>query len=595
MEEILSLPVSIRDIIGDNCVHIQETDFTKEKKFGAGYLVLTHQELISISASELVAKIPLCEIKSVRADELVGGGRIIVETLSGLHELLHYSNHFVPHFSKTVKLIEQYLQTQTIGSSEELPSPFCIRCRYPLPDVEDKCPRCVPRLKIFKRIISMAASYRIKIFYLMVVIALGVIFQVLPPYITKKIVDDVIQNGNSGRLIYYFVGMILTGVFYLVMRLIHIRLASAISAGIVTELRSRLHKALQYLKLGFFTRREPGEIVSRIMHDTEELQHFLVEGLPYLIVNVLTFFVVGCILFSINWGLTLFVIIPLPLLVLGSGWFWKKLYPLFLREGTLTGHLHSVLSESLNGLRVVKACSKESHRIKIFDSANSALAGIKVTTQRVSGSFNEVVYWIMSLGVAFIWFQAPLIIASKTSNFTLGDLLAFVGYIWMFYGPLQWFSVVLNWMTQAFSGAERIFEILDTDHEVPVSVNSVTLPKIIGKIEFKDVHFGYERGKEVIKGVSFSIAPGEIIGLIGRSGAGKSTIINLLSRFYEVNSGEILIDGYSIDKKDISQIREKMGIVMQESFIFNASIAENIAYGIKKATFSDIFDAAKAD
>jgi ATP-binding cassette subfamily B protein len=120
------------------------------------------------------------------------------------------------------------------------------------------------------------------------------------------------------------------------------------------------------------------------------------------------------------------------------------------------------------------------------------------------------------------------------------------------------------------------------------------LPKIIGKIEFKDVHFGYERGKEVIKGVSFSIAPGEIIGLIGRSGAGKSTIINLLSRFYEVNSGEILIDGYSIDKIDISQLRENMGIVMQESFLFNASIAENIAYGINNASFSDIVDAAKA-
>src|SRR5690606_29746574 len=134
-------------------------------------------------------------------------------------------------------------------------------------------------------------------------------------------------------------------------------------------------------------------------------------------------------------------------------------------------------------------------------------------------------YWIMSLGVTFVWFFASKMITGGKSDFTIGDLLAFVGYIWLFYGPLQWFSVILHWMTHAFSGAERIFEVLDTSPERYESSHSVTLPEIKGSIEFRDLHFSYERGKEVIKGISFKIEPGEIIGLIGRSGAGKSTVI----------------------------------------------------------------------
>jgi ATP-binding cassette subfamily B protein len=149
-------------------------------------------------------------------------------------------------------------------------------------------------------------------------------------------------------------------------------------------------------------------------------------------------------------------------------------------------------------------------------------------------------------------------------------------------------------MTHAFSGAERIFEVLDTSPERYESSHSVTLPEIKGSIEFRDLHFSYERGKEVIKGISFKIEPGEIIGLIGRSGAGKSTVINLLTRFFEPDSGEILIDGVPLSRIKLSQLRSNIGLVMQESFLFNASIAENIAYGMEHASFKEIIEAAKA-
>jgi ATP-binding cassette subfamily B protein len=229
----------------------------------------------------------------------------------------------------------------------------------------------------------------------------------------------------------------------------------------------------------------------------------------------------------------------------------------------------------------------------MFDNVNKQLSVTQIQTQRIFGGFNEVMYWVMSLGVACVWFIAVRAITKKNPSLTLGDLLAFVGYIWLFYGPLQWYSVILNWMTHAFSGAERIFEVLDTATENENDADAICIEKIKGEIEFKNVHFSYEQGKEIIKGISFTIKSGEVIGLVGKSGSGKSTLINLLSRFYNPDSGIINIDGNPLKKIKLAQLRNNMGIVMQEPFLFNASIAENIAYGMENASFKEIIEAAK--
>lgn len=592
-----TLPPEIRRLINGKSTDVifsQKSDLTIWQKFGSAYLILTDQELLGTSESSIVAQIPLSSIKEIKMQELVGGGRITADTENGMKHLLYYSNHLVPQFADAVRIINEYIRTGNLIELEPQRGTYCPKCNSPLPGRDRNCPRCVPRLKILKRIIELSAPYKLQVAILMLVSSFTVALQVLPPYITKRIVDDVIGQGNEKMLLPYVGFMVLIGILYLVMRLLNIQFTSWIGARIVTDLRTKLHTVLQHVKMNFFNRREPGEMVGRIMYDTDELQQFLVDGLPFLVIHLFSFFVIGAILFNISWSLTLFVLIPMPLLLIGSSWFWKKLNPLFLREGTIVGHIHSVLSESLQGLKVIKACSKEKHRIKAFDSVNEKLARTRIETQRISGSFNEILYFVMSGGIALVWFYSAGKITGTNPSMTLGDLIAFEGYIWLFYGPLQWFSVVFNWMTHAFSGAERIFEVIDTAPEAHDSVDTVTLPSIKGAIEFHDVRFSYERGKEVIKGLNFSIAPGETIGLVGRSGAGKSTIINLLSRFYEPDSGQINVDGLPIEKIELSQLRANMGIVMQEPFLFNATIAENIAYGMNHVSFKDVVEAARA-
>ncbi|NLD99912.1 MAG: ABC transporter ATP-binding protein [Fibrobacter sp.] len=597
MNSDLHVPQIISELVekrNATIVFLQRSDLTCDKKFGELYLVLTRSEILIINNENISKKIELADVMELRSEELVGGGRLIAVTEQGIEHLLYYSNNLVPQFADTVFFVNEYLQNRCTSIPWIKNDSMCSKCLSPLPERGGNCPRCVPHLKILKRIIALASPHRTRVLFLIAVTALGVLFQVLPPFITKKIVDDVITKGNYGRLGFYISAMILSGLLYLILRFVNIQLSSFISAQIVKDLRSRLHAAIQYMKMTFFTRREPGEMVSRVMYDAGELQNFLVDGLPFLLVNTVTFFAVGIILFKIDWQLTLFVLIPVPLLIFGSGWYWKKLHPLFLREGSVIGHLHSVLNESLQGLKIIKSCSQERHRIGIFDNINDKLTTLKIKSQRYSGLFNELVFWIMSFGVSLVWYFSVKKITGKNPDLTLGDLLAFIGYIWLFYGPLQWFTVVLNWMTQAFAGAERIFEVIDSVPENNNCKETVVISGMRGEIEFRNVHFSYEQGKEVIKGVSFKIRPGEMVGLVGRSGSGKSTLINLITRFYDPDSGEILIDGIPLKKLSLEQLRKNIGIVMQEPFLFNGTIAENIAYGTESVEFGEIIKAAKA-
>ena len=592
----LSIPDTITNLLGSRSkrvVFAQRSDLTISRRFGESFLIMTDKELLSVSDQKIIKEIPLKEIAEVKTDELSGGGRISVLSQGVNYPFLYYSNHYVPIFSDLVNSIASFKKSGEIAKADPKTISICEKCNSPLPDRDAGCPRCVPKIQILFRILELAKPYKLRVFLLMAVTALGVVFQVLPPYLTKKIVDDVIGKGQHSLLLYYTGAMVGAGLLYLITRLVNLYLTSWISAQIVGDLRSQLHSTLQFIRLRYFTRREPGEFIGRVMHDTGELQQFLVEGIPFLLINSISFVVVAVILMKISWSLALFVFVPVPILVVGSGWFWKKLHPLFLRQGSIIGHLHSVLNESIQGLRVVKACSKEQQRITLFNSVNESLAKTQVRTQRIFGGFNEVMYWVMSLGVACVWFIAVRVITSKNPTLTIGDLLAFVGYIWLFYGPLQWYSVVLNWMTHAFSGAERIFEVIDTNAETRDDSDALTLTNVKGEIVFENVRFSYEQGKEIIKGISFAIKPGEVIGLIGKSGSGKSTLINLLSRFYLPDSGQILLDNVPLQKLKISQLRKNMGIVMQDSFLFNASIAENIAYGMENVSFKEIVEAAR--
>ncbi len=256
----------------------------------------------------------------------------------------------------------------------------------------------------------------------------------------------------------------------------------------------------------------------------------------------------------------------------------------------------TVLGESMRGLKAVKAAGQEDDRSDRFGGLNTDVFSLVVRIDRAYAGFSEGTFWVMSMAVAVVWYFAASRVAGHEAGetLTIGSITAYIALMWQFYTPLQWFTVIANWMNHAFASAERIFTVLDAVPEVYEPANAEPAGRFRGEVSFRDVHFSYERGKEVIKGISLDVRPGEMIGLVGKSGAGKSTIINLLCRFFDVDSGEIRIDGRPIREMRLLDLRRQIGIVMQEPFLFRASLLENIRYGHPEAGFADVVRAAKA-
>jgi ATP-binding cassette subfamily B protein len=293
-----------------------------------------------------------------------------------------------------------------------------------------------------------------------------------------------------------------------------------------------------------------------------------------------------------NWFLTLFVLLPIPLIVLASLLIWKRLWKSWGRWLSRWARLSSHLNESISGIRVVKAFSQEKREGQRFDQRNHELRDAGIFVDRTWYVFFTTTNFLMSFGVFFVWYIGGRQILGETM--TLGALIAFISYLWMLYEPIQWLGELNSFVSRAFAGAERIFEILDKTPEKAEATDAIAMPTLEGRVRFRHVTFGYDRAKPALKDIVLDIEPGEMIGLVGRSGVGKTTLINLVCRFYDPDRGTIEIDGCDMRAIRLADLRRHIGMVHQESFLFSGTIAENIGYSKPGATLADIMEAAMA-
>jgi ATP-binding cassette subfamily B protein len=569
-------------------------DLTLGRHFGESHIAVGDTRIAVCDSAGDARALDLSAVDEVRVDELFGSGRLVAVVNGEEQALVYYSKVCVPQFAVLGRAINDLIGGRTPKLPDEEERAICERCYSPLPERGATCPRCVRRLRVFGRLLRLVQPYGgwVAVVVLTTFVTAGT--RMAPPYVTKVIVDHVIGPKDLTHLRVWVGALLACGVLVLAASLVGGWLSSWTAARVVADLRSQLHAHLQRLKLQYFNQRDSGQLVARVMHDTVGLQHFLIDGLPYLLVNAVSFVGIAAILLVLDWRLALLAFVPVPFLLGGGGALSRRLINLLHKEGASTGSVHSLLRESIDGIRSVKALTQEDRRSRQFAGTNELLFQARVSIERTWIGFFEVMAFVMALGLAGVWYFAARRIAAGDEALTLGDLVAFVGYIALFYMPLRWFGAIFNWMTHALAGAERIFAVLDSNPEVYDSPDAVALPHMRGAIEFSDVRFSYERGNEVIKGVSFTVEPGEMIGLVGKSGAGKSTIISLICRFFDVDAGEIRIDGVSVRKLRLADLRRQVGMVMQAPFLFNASILENIRYGRPDATFEDVVRAARA-
>ena len=357
------------------------------------------------------------------------------------------------------------------------------------------------------------------------------------------------------------------------------------------NIRKELYEHLQGLSLSFYDRMMTGRIMSRVMSDTERVQEFVTVGFQRLLIDVLNLIFIGAILFTMNWELAVIVLMPTPVLVLGTLFFSRKIHGVYHKAWRRWGSLSTILADKIPGVIVVKAFAQEAREKIRFnrvveDFYDSYIRIIKL------GQIFPAMGFIVTLGSTLLWWFGGQQILGGT--LTLGVLIAFISYAGQFYQPVQNLSMLSRTFLRASTSAERIFDVLDTSPEVADRHKAVALPEIQGCVKFESVSFAYKSGETVLRNINFEIQPGETVGLVGPSGAGKTTLAKLLLRFYDPTQGRITVDGYDLRDVKKKSLREQVGIVLQNTFLFSGSIAQNIIYGNPEASQKEVIEAAKA-
>ena len=543
----------------------------------------------------------LDELKEPKAEAFVGGGALEASHDGARVELVRYTAARTPRFRTAAQLIEKWSK----GEEAELPeeeATSCPRCGLPLEAGTQICPACLPKRQTFVRLIGYLGPYWIAAATLSILALLNTALGLLPPYLQKPLMDEVLAPRGEPRPVPDRLRLL--GLLVLTLLVARVLMAVTTAASgwlaawlgnhITHDIRSQLYRHLQYLSLRFFDKRQMGSVISRVNQDTGQLHHFLVWGTQDFVIDILLLFGIGVMLFVMNWKLALLVFIPAPVVAAISGSFWKRIRFYMHRFFHRWSRLNAVLSETLTGLRVVKAFAQEPREISRFEDRSHEVAVVGVHAERVWSILFSGLSLLIMMGTLLVWYIGGRGVLLEKEGMTLGTLIAFLTYVTMFYRPIQSLSMLLNWASRSLTAAERVFEVLNSQPEVREVTDTVTMPAIQGRVQFEAATFGYDPHTPVLKNVSFEVEPGEMIGLVGHSGAGKTTTINLLCRFYDVDEGQILIDGVPIQKLSLEDLRQQIGIVPQDTFLFSGTIAENITYAKPDASREAVIKAAKA-
>ncbi len=377
-----------------------------------------------------------------------------------------------------------------------------------------------------------------------------------------------------------------------VFRFLNNYLAHKAAWELVGDLRQRLYEKLQVMDLSFFQDKQTGDLMSRVVNDTREFELLYAHIIPEMISNLVTFVGVLVILLTINWKLALLTCFPVPFILISGVIFAKIVRPFFKTSQKVMGELNAKLQDNLSGIHEIQAFGQQESEGAMMREANTKQVKAMLRALRASAIFHPTVEFISSIGTVFVIFVGGYL--SMKSGLSVEDVISFILYLSLFYAPVSGLAQLLENLQQALAGAERVGLILDTPSKIVDAEDATDLENIQGAVSFEHVKFSYEEETPVLKDITFDAKPGMMIALVGPTGVGKTTITQLLSRFYDPTSGMVKIDGQDISKVSLQSLRKQIAPVLQDTFLFNATIAENIAYANPEATREEIIEAAKS-
>jgi ATP-binding cassette subfamily B multidrug efflux pump len=439
----------------------------------------------------------------------------------------------------------------------------------------------------FKRMLRYLVPYRKLMTCVVIVVLLNMLLSLSEPIILAYIIDKGIIDQNF--TVIHVLGAVLLGIKLLgwLFSWLHTKWINHTGQRILFDLRQQLFNHLQTLSFRFFDGRPAGKIMSRITNDTNAIGELINGGLITMVMEVTHLLGIVVILVWMDWQLAMLSFIMMPLLFVIIAKLRPKIEGSWSRSRSTMSSINGHLNETIQGIRVIQAFSRQDKNNEKFNTINMRNKQAFMRAITLESTVYPLVEMIGMLGTCIVvWFGAMRVIEGAI---TLGFIMAFINYLWRFWGPLSALSKVYSQLLSAMASAERIFEVLDTEPEVKNSSRAKVLPPIRGEVAFENVSFRYEEGKpDVLHQVSFRVKPGQRVALVGPTGAGKSTIVNLLMRFYDATDGVVRIDGVDVKEATLESLRKQMGIVLQDSFVFAGTVEQNMRYGNEEASDEEL-------
>ena len=413
------------------------------------------------------------------------------------------------------------------------------------------------------------------------------------PRLTQYIIDDVIGLGNTSQLDTAI--LLLVGAFFLrdFFNCVRIQVNNHFEQNVVFDMRREVYAQLQRLPVRYYDKRASGDLMTRVIEDVNAVERLLIDGTEQGTVAIVSIFGVLAILFATNPMLAGVAMIPIPLLAIGAMWYTLTAHKRYRKQRQASSAMNALLMDNLQGVREIKAFDREKHEDGRFTDRAEAMRQSTLTIMRAWAFYNPSMSFIAATGTGLVlWIGGGQVMDDQMS---VGELVAFLFYLALFYEPISKLHGLNQMLQSARAGGERVFDILDSTEERKTAGANRPLPEPVrGEVEYRGVQFNYTDDKPALKDISLIVKPGQMTALVGPTGAGKSTLVNLLPAFYETSGGEITIDGQSIADTSLQSLRQNISVVSQEPFLFNGTVRENIAYGNLDASNEEIFEAARA-
>jgi len=546
----------------------------------------------------------ICDIEELKVEELVSTARLTVKLKSGEYRMLTAMTNtcresvliFVKYFER-IKKGEIADVDFEIDDEDEPSSRRCPKCGMRYPDKNRRvCPKCMEKGKLYLRFGMFLKKYRGYIAVMLASLVLLAATSIFVPYLSSQFFfDEVLTEGGSffGELLLVIGMIIATRLLSQLFSLINGIVSARVSARVVYDLKMTVFGSIEKLSMSFFNSRQTGALMTQVNDDANTMYYFFCDGVPYFLVNATQVLVLCVLLFIENPLLAICSLVTVPIFLLLILKSYRKSEKLHAKSYSSRRALNSHLSDVLGGMRVVKAFAQERCEIEKYDGKNRHAA----SDLKKQFLFNNYVYpslgIILYLGNIIALGVGGYMVMTGYNGFTYGQLIKFVAYVNMIYSPMYFFADMIDWSAEGTNALQRLFEIYDTEPDIKESENAVSIEELRGDVEFRNVDFEYTKNHKIISDVSFKVDAGKTLGIVGHTGAGKSTLVNLIMRLYDCQNGEILIDGINVKELSFDTLYDNIAIVSQETYFFIGTVLDNIKYANPTASYEEIIAASK--